>query len=213
MLRKKTQEFSVLNENLREEVLVLDKKEKEASTNLEDLAKLVEEFEEESARKAMKMLLGVEKSTNAALELQAKLSQKEDELKYAKVKECDYIVQLDMAEKELKSFQVQGYHEHRSYNQTGRIPNQPITCYFCARIGHTKARCFRFKKFLASRFRSKNDPPKVKQIWVMKDLVSQVRPTGRDTTNMPLSPIWIVKKHVLPNPVKPLTVDRVSLAY
>ena len=46
MLRKKTQEFSALNENLREEVLVLNKKEKEASTNLEDLAKLVEEFEE-----------------------------------------------------------------------------------------------------------------------------------------------------------------------
>ena len=213
MLRKKTHEFSALNENLREEVLVLDKKEKEASTNLEDLTKLVEEFEEESARKARKMLMGVEKSTNAALELQAKLNQKEDELKYAKVKKCDYIVQLDVAEKELKSFQIKGYHGHHTVNQTGRFPNQPITCYFCAKMGHTKARCFRFKRFIASEFRTRVDPPKVKQIWVRKDLVCQVRPMGRDTTYRHLAPIWVVKKHVLPNPVKPPLIDRVSLAY
>ena len=108
---------------------------------------------------------------------------------------------------------VNSYYEHRSYNQTGRFTNKPITCYFCAKMGHTKARCFRFKRFIASRFRTRIDPPKVKQIWVRKDLVSQVRPMGRDTTYRHLAPILVVKKHVLPNPVKPPLVDRVSLAY
>ena len=105
---------------------MLDKKEKEASMNLENLAKLVEEFEEESARKARKMLMGVEKSTNAALELQAQLNKKEEELKFAKVKECDYIVQLDMAEKELKSFQIRDYQGQHTYNQIGSLPNHAI---------------------------------------------------------------------------------------
>ena len=41
---------------------MLKGKEKEASKNLEDLAKLFEEFEEENSNKVRKMLIGVEKN-------------------------------------------------------------------------------------------------------------------------------------------------------
>ena len=49
---------------------MLEEKEKITSMNLEDLAKLFEEFEEENSRRLRKMLIGVEKSTNTVTEFQ-----------------------------------------------------------------------------------------------------------------------------------------------
>ncbi|KAK3189589.1 hypothetical protein Dsin_029150 [Dipteronia sinensis] len=69
--------------------------------NLDELARLSEEFEEENGRRPRKMLLGVEESAKALRELQEQLNKKEDELKQAKVKECDLIVQLGVIENEM----------------------------------------------------------------------------------------------------------------
>ena len=190
--------------------MLLDKKEKVVSKNLEDLTKLMEEFEEENARKSRKMLMGVEKSTNAAIELQSCLNKKEEELKIAKVKECNFIVQLDAAENELKSLQIQKYQGPNIRNQRGSFPNHSFTCYFCAKRGHTKAQCFSFKRFRTSQMRSRMYPPKIKQIWVRKDLVGQVREVEIDTKYRPLTPIWVVKNSLLPNLVKAPLVDHIS---
>ena len=46
------------------------------------------------------MLIGVEKSTNTVTEFQERLNKKEEELKLAKVKECDFLVQLNMVEQD-----------------------------------------------------------------------------------------------------------------
>ena len=86
LLRKKLQEFSTLNEELGEQVVVLEEKEKVTSKNLEDSDKLSKEFEEENSRRFMKMLIGVEKSTNTVMEFQERLNKKEEELKRTKVK-------------------------------------------------------------------------------------------------------------------------------
>ena len=130
--------------------MMLGMREKLVSKNLEELAKLSEEFEEEASRKSRKMLMGVEKSTNAVVELQARLHKREDELKHAKVKECDLIVQLDMVENEVKSLQFGQQKGPYINNRTGSFPNCSFTCYFCAKRGHTKAHCFSFKRFITS---------------------------------------------------------------
>ncbi|KAI9186616.1 hypothetical protein LWI28_019090 [Acer negundo] len=135
MLKKKVHDFSTLNKSLREQVVELAKKEELVFKNLEELARHSEEFEEENGRRSRKMLLGVDESSKAIWELQERLNKKEDELKRAKVKECDLIVQLDVAENEIKSL----------------------------------------------KYGSRMNPPKVKQVWVRKDLVGQMRKVGRDT--------------------------------
>ncbi|KAK1561901.1 hypothetical protein Q3G72_002753 [Acer saccharum] len=89
LLRNKVQEFSTSNEELGEQVVMLEEKKKATSKNLEDLAKLSEEFEEENSRRFRKMFIVVEKSTNTVMEFQEWLNKKEDELKRTKVKEVE----------------------------------------------------------------------------------------------------------------------------
>ena len=54
--------------------------------------------------------------------------------------------------------------------------------------------------------RNRKCPPRVKQIWVRKDLVDQVRPKRKEkgkSTQL----VWVVKKNKFPNLVKPPLVD------
>ena len=54
--------------------------------------------------------------------------------------------------------------------------------------------------------RNRKSPPRVKQIWVRKDLVDQVRPKRKEkgkSTQL----VWVVKKNIFPNLVKPPLVD------
>ncbi|KAI9195007.1 hypothetical protein LWI28_010779 [Acer negundo] len=105
MLKTKVHNISTLNKSLEEHLVELAKKEELGSKNLEELATLSTEFKEENGRRSRKMLLSVETSTKAMLDLQERLNRKEDELKRAKVKECDLIVQLDGVENVVKSLQ------------------------------------------------------------------------------------------------------------
>ncbi|KAI9170069.1 hypothetical protein LWI28_022132 [Acer negundo] len=98
MLKTKVHKFSTLNKSLEEQLVELAKKEELGSKNQEELARLSTEFEEENGRRSRKMLLSVETSAKSMLDLQERLNRKEDELKRAKVKECDLIIQLDGAE-------------------------------------------------------------------------------------------------------------------
>ena len=164
LLRNKVQEFSTSNEELGEQVVMLEEKKKATSKNLEDLAKLSEEFEEENSRRFRKMFIVVEKSTNTVMEFQERLNKKEEELKRTKVKECDFLVQLDMVEQEMKSLQVKHHQGPRIHDQTGSFSYRPLTCYFCAKRGHNKAQCFSFQSLRISHRRYRMYQPKVKQI-------------------------------------------------
>ena len=73
---------------------------------MENLARLSKEFEDEITRKSRKMQVEVVQKANALKEVKETLSKKEEALKIAKVKECDYIAQLDKVEREVKSLQV-----------------------------------------------------------------------------------------------------------
>ncbi|KAI9154150.1 hypothetical protein LWI28_021651 [Acer negundo] len=85
MLKMKVHNFSTLNKSLEEQVVELAKKEELVSKNLQVLARLSTEVEEDNGRRSRKMLLSVENSTKAVLELQEWLNKKEDELKRAKM--------------------------------------------------------------------------------------------------------------------------------
>ena len=57
--------------------------------------------------------------------------------------------------------------------------------------------------------RKRKSPPRVKRIWVRKDLVNHVRPKGKEkgkSTQL----VWVVKKNQFPNLVKPPLVDVTS---
>ena len=92
---------------------------------------------------------------------------------------------MDQAIKELTN---SGPSRPKSPMKKGRFPSYPLTCYFCHKKGHVKSRCFEFLKHANS---DKNGPIRrsnhVKQIWVRKDLVNQVRDKS-------MGPIWVVKK-------------------
>ena len=94
-----------------------------------------------------------------------------------------------------------------SHHPKGSFLNHPHTCYFFFQKGHLKAHCFKFHKHEKLRkSRNRKTPPRVKQIWVRKDLVDRVRPKGKEkgkSTQL----VWVVKKNQFPNLVKPPLVD------
>ena len=105
----------------------------------EDLARLFEEFEEEYARKKRKLLMEVERKAKALEETKEALGRKDEALKVAKVKECDFIVNLDKVEKEVKELHMRQHHGPHSHLPRGSFLNHPPTCYFCFQKGHLKA--------------------------------------------------------------------------
>ncbi|KAK0585607.1 hypothetical protein LWI29_031236 [Acer saccharum] len=132
---------------------------------------------------------------------------KDEAIKIEKAKECDYIVNLDKVEKEVKTLQMKQHQMLHSHLPRGSFLNHPPTCYFCFQKGHLKVHCFKFHKHEKLRkCRNRKKPPRVKQIWVRKDLVNQVRPERKEkgkSTQL----VWVVKKDQFPNLVKPPLVD------
>ena len=88
----------------------------------------------------------VERKAKALEETKEALGRKDEALKIAKVKECDYIVYLDKAEKEVKALQMKQHQRPHSHQPRGSFLNHPPTCYFCFQKGHFKAQCFKFHK-------------------------------------------------------------------
>jgi hypothetical protein len=109
-------------------------------------------------------------------------------LKVAKVKECDYLVEIDRMDQAIKKLTNDGPSRPQPPMQKGRFPSYPLTCYFCHKKGHIKSRCFEFLKHANhDRTRPRMRSNHVKKIWVRKDLVNQVRDES-------MGPIWVVKR-------------------
>ncbi|KAI9174893.1 hypothetical protein LWI28_024212 [Acer negundo] len=206
--KAKIEELEVQNEKLILEVNLL--KEENGTfqrKEIEDLAKLSEEFEEEYARKTRKLLMEVERKEKAMEETKEALGRKDEALKVAKVKECDYIVNLDTVEKEVKALQMRKHHGPHSHLPRGSFLNHPPTCYFSLQNGHLKAHCLKFHKYKKMReSRNKKNTPRVRKIWVRKDLVNQVRPKGKQKGKSTQF-VWVAKKNQFPNLVKSPLVD------
>ena len=98
---RKVGEVSNKNKELEIQVGRLEVERNSASKEFENLARLFEEFEEECARKTRKLLMEAERKAKALEETKEALGRKDEILKVAKVKECDYIVNLDKVEKEV----------------------------------------------------------------------------------------------------------------
>ena len=187
-LEKKLDDLAKKNHKLKKVNVALTMENEVTVKELEDLARLTEEFEEESLRKMRKTLMSVDAKNKALDELKEELSMKEMSLKVAKVKECDFLVEIDRMDQAIKELTNSGPLRPKSPMKKGRFPSYPLTCYFCHKKGHVKSRCFEFLKHANS---DKNGPIRrsnhVKQIWVRKDLVNPVRDES-------MGPIWVVKK-------------------
>ena len=205
--RRKVGEVSNKNKEMEIQVGRLEVERNSASKEFEDLAKLCEEFEEEYARKTRKLLMEVERKAKALEETKEALGRKDEALMVAKVKECDYIVNLDKVEKEVLALQMRQHQRPHTHLPRGSFLNHLPTCYFCLQKGHLKAHCFKFHKHENLRkSRNKKNPPRVKQIWVRKDLFNQVKPKVKEkgkSTQL----VWVAKKNQFPNLIKPPLVD------
>ena len=134
--------------------------------------------------------MSVEANNKALEEVKEEISKKEVALKIAKVKECDYLVEIDRMEQAIKTLTKDGHSKPQALMQKGRIPSFPLSCYFCHRKGHVKSRCFEFLKHANhEQVRPMMNPNHVKKIWVRKDLVNQVRVESR-------GPISVVKRKI-----------------
>ena len=207
-LWRKVGEVSNKNKELEIQVGRLEVERNSTSREFEDLARLFEEFEEECARKTRKMHMEVERKAKALEETKEALGRKDEALKIAKVKECDYIVYVDKVEKKVKELQLEQHQRPHSHQPRGSFLNHPPIFYFCFQKGHIKAQCFKFHKHEKLRkSRNRKSPPIVKQIWVRKDLVDQVRPKGKEKKGKSTQLVWVVKKNIFPNLIKPPLVD------
>ena len=100
------------------------------------------------------------------------LSNKKEALKIAKVKECDYITQLDKVEKEVKSLQRKQSQRPQSHSSRGSSSNSNLICYLCSKTWHVRARKYHFNGHRKMRgSRNRKSPPKIKKTWVRKDQV------------------------------------------
>ena len=93
--RRKVGEVYNKNKELELQVGRLEVERNSASREFEDFARLFEEFEDECARKTRKLLMEVERKGKSLEEMKEALGRKDEALKIAKVKECDYIVYVD----------------------------------------------------------------------------------------------------------------------
>ena len=102
-LEKKLDDLARKNHKLKKVNVALTMENEVTVKELEDLAKLTEEFEEESLRKMRKALISVDAKNKALDELKEELSMKEMSLKVAKVKECDFLVEIDRMDQAIKN--------------------------------------------------------------------------------------------------------------
>ena len=97
-LEMKLEDLAKRNHKLKKINRAFTKENESPVHELKDLAKLTEEFEEESSRKMRKALMSVDAKNKTLEEVKEELSKKEMFLKIAKVKECDYLVEIDRME-------------------------------------------------------------------------------------------------------------------
>ncbi|KAK1554853.1 hypothetical protein Q3G72_018353 [Acer saccharum] len=139
-LEEMVKDLSNKNHKLRKINKTLTVKNESTVQELEDLAKLTEEFEDEASRKLRKAQMSTE-AKNKELEVIIKeMSKKEVALKIAKVKECDYLVEIDRMEQVIKTLTDDCHSKPKVLMQKGRIPLSSLSCYFCHKKGHVKSR-------------------------------------------------------------------------
>ena len=78
MIQRKVHEFFTINKGMGEQLESLKEEKRSLSKNLEELAKLSKEFEEEYSRKVRKMFIEVEKKINALKEAREQLNKKDE---------------------------------------------------------------------------------------------------------------------------------------
>ena len=108
-LEKKVEDLSRRNHKLKKLNASLTKENESTVQELQDLAKLTEEFEEETSRKMRKTLMSIDTKNKALEEIKEEMSKKEVALKIAKVKECDYLVEIDRMEQAIKELTKNGH--------------------------------------------------------------------------------------------------------
>ena len=176
------------NANLLKEVEALRKERDEANKRAEDLARLVEEQEEDFARKTRKLQLQVELKDKTIDSIKEESSRKEIALKVAKVKQCDCLVELERAEQTiemltkeaskkeetLKVNTIKGNSNHPNarVNKTKGSPSYfPYKCYFCNTRGHKIAHCAKFIEVCKKKQSMPMGKPKrIRQVWVQKEI-------------------------------------------
>ncbi|KAK3184180.1 hypothetical protein Dsin_031466 [Dipteronia sinensis] len=206
-LKEKVQELFDINKKFEKIIAKVESEKKAISRDLLELAKLSEEFEEEYGRKTRRLLMEVEEKSNALGEVKEELKEREEALKIAKVRECDYIGELDNMEKEVNSLKVQHSRRPQSLNQRGSFPYTLPICYLCSKHGHIKANCYKFQRVKNFQNKFGGNPRGVRKIWVRRDLVDAIRVREKDSLERTLAPIWVVKRNESLHLVKPLWVD------
>ena len=119
----------------------------------------------------------------------------ENALRIARVKERDYLVELEKAENTIKflteeqgikrkSLELNVVNGISSYSKakvskiTCGPSFFPYNCYFCHTRGHKKAQCAEFLKSCNKKQRKpRGKPRKIRQVWVRKDRLDPVRET------------------------------------
>ncbi|KAK3225650.1 hypothetical protein Dsin_005512 [Dipteronia sinensis] len=183
------------NTDLMMRMEVLEKERDEAIKRAEDLTRIIEEQEEDFTRKTRKMQWQVELKDKAIDAIKEELSRKEVALKVVRVKECDRLVELEKAESTIKVLTEEQsiMEEILRYNTIERDANHPkervtkiggsssyfpYKCHFCHTRGHKKAQCV---EFIGMRKKKQSmpkvKPRKIRQVWVQKDKLDQVRDT------------------------------------
>ena len=119
-------------------------------------------------------------------------------LRIARVKERDYLVELEKAENTIKflteeqgikrkSLELNVVNGISSYSKakvskiTCGPSFFPYNCYFCHTRGHKKAQCAEFIKSCKKKQRKpRGKPRRIRQVWVRKDRLDPVRETNID---------------------------------
>ncbi|KAI9154618.1 hypothetical protein LWI28_028927 [Acer negundo] len=110
-LVKKFEDLSKKNHKLKKLNKALAIENEASVQELEDLAKLTEEFEEETSRKMRKTLMSIDAKNKEIEKVKEGMIKKEVALKIAKVKECDYLVEMDQMEQTIKSLAKEGFYK------------------------------------------------------------------------------------------------------
>ena len=196
-------ELKSANTNLMMEVKTLRKERDEAIKKAEELARLVEEQEDDFAHKTGKIQRQAELKDQKINAMEEESCKTENALRIAKVKECDYLVELKKAESTIqfltKVQEVKGVTFGRniikgeSSHSNTKVSNIifgpsffPHNCYFCHTRGHKRAQCAEFIESCKNKQRKPRGKPRgLRQIWVRKDRLDQVSETITDGKNAP----------------------------
>ena len=203
-LKKTNGKVSNKRKEFEEQIERLEAKKSTILKELENLARVSKEFEDEIGRKSRTMQMEVVQKANALEEIKGALSKKEEALKIAQMKECEFIAQLDKVKNEVEVLQVKQIQQPQSHSSKGSSSNSNLICYVCSRREHFKAKNYKFNQHRKMKGpRNMWSPPRVKQIWVRKDQVHLFRNMGKEKIVKSPNFVWVAKKREFPNLVKP----------